>query len=126
RSASRRFASAQRHCKADAKRPPATTSPVTTTGGNGMTDVLSPVLGEATLQELREAVSGEVVSRTDEGYDAARLIWNGAHDAARPAVVVRCTSADDVAAAIGFARSQGLSVAVRGGGHSVAGFSTID
>jgi FAD/FMN-containing dehydrogenase len=91
-----------------------------------MTDVLSPVLGEATLQELREAVGGVVFSRADEGYEEARLVWNGAHDAARPAVVVRCTNADDVAAAIGFARSQGLAVAVRGGGHSVAGFSTSD
>ena len=46
--------------------------------------------------------------------------------AARPALVVRCTGAADVIAAVGFARSNGLTIAVRGGGHSVAGFSTCD
>ena len=61
----------------------------------------------------------------DPGYAEASRIWNGAHDC-RPALVVRCTGAADVIAAVGFARSNDLPIAVRGGGHSIAGFSTID
>jgi FAD/FMN-containing dehydrogenase len=91
-----------------------------------MTQTIGPVLGEATLQELREAVRGEVVTPSDAGYAEAARIWNGAHDERRPSVVVRCTGAADVIAAVGFARGNDLEIAVRGGGHSVAGFSTVD
>ncbi len=91
-----------------------------------MTQTFTPVLGEATVQELREAVRGQVLTASDEGYAEASRIWNGAHDGRRPALVVRCTGAADVIAAIGFARSNRLPIAVRGGGHSVAGFSTCD
>jgi FAD/FMN-containing dehydrogenase len=90
-----------------------------------MTMTSMRVLGEATLQELREAVRGAVVAARDADYDEARAVWNGAHDA-RPAVIVRCTGAADVIASIGFARSNDLEIAVRGGGHSIAGFSTCD
>ena len=91
-----------------------------------MSHTLAPVLGEATIQELRESVRGEVVTPLDDGYADARRIWNGAHDGHSPAVVVRCTGAADVIAAVGFARSNDLRIAVRGGGHSIAGFSTVD
>src|SRR6478735_4097677 len=91
-----------------------------------MTDTTAPVLGEATIQELRESVRGEVLDRDDPGYAEACRVWNGAHDGRRPALVVRCAGAADVTAAIGFARGNDLPVAVRGGGHSVAGFSTCD
>jgi FAD/FMN-containing dehydrogenase len=91
-----------------------------------MSQTITPVLGEATVQELREAVRGEIVTPEDDGYTEARRIWNGAHDGRRPALVVRCTGAADVIAAVGFARSNDLTIAVRGGGHSVAGFSTCD
>ena len=91
-----------------------------------MTDTTAPVLGEATIQELREGVRGEVLGRQDPGYAEACRVWNGAHDGRRPALVVRCAGAADVVAAIGFARGNDLPVAVRGGGHSVAGFSTCD
>jgi FAD binding domain-containing protein/berberine-like enzyme len=91
-----------------------------------MTQTIGPVLGEATLQELREAVRGEVLTPDDAGYDEAARIWNAAHHHRRPAVVVRCTGAADVIAAVGFARGNDLAIAVRGGGHSVAGFSTVD
>src|SRR5436309_2443461 len=89
-----------------------------------MSQTLAPVLGEATIQELREAVRGEVLTAQDTGYEEARRVWNGAFEEVRPSLVVRCTGAADVIAAVGFARSNDLTIAVRGGGHSVAGFST--
>ena len=91
-----------------------------------MSHTIAPVLGEATVQELRETVRGEVVTPADDGYAEACRVWNGAHDGRTPALIVRCTGAADVIAAVGFARSNGLTIAVRGGGHSVAGFSTCD
>ena len=83
------------------------------------------VLGAATLKEFEEGLGGELVRPSDANYDEARAIWNGAHDA-RPAVIARCASTADVRHAIGFARSEGLEVAVRGGGHSIPGFSSCD
>src|SRR3954447_229370 len=91
-----------------------------------MSATIAPVLGEATIQELRETVRGEVVTPADNGYAEASRIWNGDHDGHKPALVVRCAGAADVIAAVGFARSNHLTVAVRGGGHSLAGFSTVD
>src|SRR5919205_8638 len=90
-----------------------------------MSETISPVLGEATVQELRDAVRGEVLTPGDDGYDDATLIWNGLHTR-RPAVIVRCAGAADVITAVGFARSNDLPIAVRGGGHSIAGFSSVD
>ncbi len=90
-----------------------------------MTVTSARVLGEATVQELRESVDGEVVAPSDAAYAEACKVWNGAHDR-RPALVVRCANAGDVATAVGFARSNDLLIAVRGGGHSIAGFSTCD
>jgi FAD/FMN-containing dehydrogenase len=91
-----------------------------------MSHTIAPVLGEATIQELRASVRGEIVTAGEEGYAEATSVWNGAHDGHTPALVVRCAGAADVIAAVGFARSNGLTIAVRGGGHSVAGFSTSD
>src|SRR6476646_7231405 len=91
-----------------------------------MTETLAPVLGEATVQELRDATRGEILTSGDEGYAEACQIWNGVHDGRRPALIVRCSGPADVIAAVGFARSNDLAIAVRGGGHSVAGFSTSD
>jgi FAD/FMN-containing dehydrogenase len=91
-----------------------------------MSHTIAPMLGEATVQELRMAVRGEIVTPADDTYAEACRIWNGAHDGHRPALVVRCTGAADVIAAVGFARSTGLTIAVRGGAHSIAGFSTVD
>jgi FAD/FMN-containing dehydrogenase len=91
-----------------------------------MSQTISPVLGEATVQELREAVRGEILTPGDDGYTEASRVWNAAHDGHQPALIVRCTGAADVIAAVGFARSNHLTIAVRGGGHSVAGFSTND
>ena len=83
------------------------------------------VLGDATIAELAEGVRGEVIGPADAGYDDARAIWNGCHDG-RPALIVRCAGVADVVQAVEFARSQDLEVAVRGGSHSIPGFSTCD
>ncbi|WP_425956808.1 FAD-binding oxidoreductase [Xylanimonas sp. McL0601] len=84
-----------------------------------------PRLGDATLGELRAALAGPVFTPPDEGYDQARHVWNGSIDR-RPALVVRADGVADVVAAVSFARSEGLPIAVRGGSHSIAGFSTCD
>jgi FAD/FMN-containing dehydrogenase len=82
-------------------------------------------LGEATVQELRTGLRGELVLPGDAAYDEARGVWNGMIDR-RPALIVRCTGTSDVIASVGFARSEGLTVAVRGGSHNVAGNATCD
>jgi FAD/FMN-containing dehydrogenase len=61
----------------------------------------------------------------DAGYQPARALWNGAIDR-RPGLIARCQGAADVAAAIRHARAEGLPVAVRGGGHNVAGTASCD
>jgi FAD/FMN-containing dehydrogenase len=81
--------------------------------------------GEATVGELASVLRGELIRPDDPGYDEARAIWNGAHDR-RPALIVRCRGVADVLRTVEFARSEGLPLAVRGGGHSIPGFSTVD
>ena len=85
----------------------------------------APMLGEATLQELRASLRGDLIRPGDPGYDNARAVWNGMIDK-RPALIVRCVDADDVVRAVQFARSHDLLVAVRGGGHNVAGTAMCD
>jgi FAD/FMN-containing dehydrogenase len=78
-----------------------------------------------TLEELASNLDGELVRPGDPGYDEARSVWNGMIDL-RPAAVARCASTDDVRNALRVARATGLPLAVRGGGHNVAGFGTVD
>jgi FAD/FMN-containing dehydrogenase len=68
---------------------------------------------------------GMVITPDDPGYDAARAVYNAQHDK-RPAVIVRAGHPDDVAATIAYARTHALPLAVRGGGHGIAGFGTCD
>jgi FAD/FMN-containing dehydrogenase len=77
------------------------------------------------LERLRSSIGGLVISPDDEGYDAARRIWNGAIDR-RPAYIARCTGVADVVAAVRFARERDLQVAVRSGGHGVGGHALCD
>jgi FAD/FMN-containing dehydrogenase len=78
-----------------------------------------------TIEQLRERASGEVITADDPSYNEARAVYNAMIDR-RPRAVVRCMSADDVRAAVDFARENQLDLAVRGGGHSVPGFGTCD
>ena len=68
---------------------------------------------------------GEVIAPDHHGYDDARAVWNGAVDR-RPRLIARCSGAADVAAAVRFARDRDLEIAVRGGGHNVAGTAVCD
>lgn len=80
---------------------------------------------EDRLHEFRSSHVGEVLVPSDAGFDDARKVWNADVDR-HPAVIARCTSAVDVAAAVSFAVEQGLEIAVRGGAHSVPGASVVD
>lgn len=79
----------------------------------------------AAIDALAERVRGAVIRPGDAAYDAARTVWNAMIDR-RPAVVVRCTGAADVADAVDFAREHGLQVSVKAGGHNVAGTAVND
>jgi FAD/FMN-containing dehydrogenase len=68
---------------------------------------------------------GELLRPLDEGYDAARRVWNGNIDR-RPALIARCRGVADVQRALAFAVDHGLVVSVRGGGHSAPGYGTND
>ncbi|HEX5149319.1 MAG TPA: FAD-binding oxidoreductase, partial [Candidatus Limnocylindrales bacterium] len=77
------------------------------------------------IEQLRATVRGRVVTPTDPEYDAWRVVMIGGVDP-RPAVIVRVADAGDVAAAVAVASTTGLEIAVRAGGHSGAGHSTVD
>jgi FAD/FMN-containing dehydrogenase len=82
-------------------------------------------LAAPAVEELARAFGGDLVQPGDGGYDEARLVWNGIHDR-HPALIARCTTPEDVVAAVNFARTHDLTVAVRGGGHSAPGYGTCD
>jgi FAD/FMN-containing dehydrogenase len=82
-------------------------------------------LDQEATHHLQATLSGRLLSRHDEDYENERKVWNGMIDR-YPALIVRCMDATDVIASVTFARDQGMAVAVRSGGHSFAGHSTID
>lgn len=71
-------------------------------------------------RDLAETLTGRALEPGDEGYDEARSVWNARFDR-RPDVIARCLDADDVAAAVRWARSDDVQLSVKGGGHSYAG-----
>ncbi|MBW1596503.1 FAD-binding oxidoreductase [Streptomyces sp. JJ38] len=77
------------------------------------------------LDRLRARVTGDVLLPGAEGYDAARTLFNSMYDR-RPAVIVQCAQPSDVVTALRFGRELGLPIAVRGGGHGVAGKAMVD
>jgi FAD/FMN-containing dehydrogenase len=82
-------------------------------------------LSDDVVAELSGTFSGQVLRPEDIGYEDARKVHNGLIDK-RPALIARCRGTADVVDAVNFARKHGLEVAVRGGGHNVAGRATID
>lgn len=77
------------------------------------------------VQRLRNQLTGAVTLPGDDGYDEARAVWNGMINR-YPAIIIHCTNKHDVVTALAFAQEQGLKIAVRGGGHSVAGHGTSE
>ena len=86
---------------------------------------MSTTLDPGLFAELSGEISGSALGPHDPGYDAARAVHNGLVDR-RPAVIVRCRTANDVVAALAYAQAAGLEVSVRGGGHNVAGRAVTD
>jgi FAD/FMN-containing dehydrogenase len=86
---------------------------------------MSTTLDAARLEDLARSTSGTILQPGDSGYDEARRVHNGSIDR-RPALIVRCRTAADVAAAVRFARASDLEISVRGGGHNVAGRAVAD
>jgi FAD/FMN-containing dehydrogenase len=82
-------------------------------------------LDDAAVADLARYFRGALIRPDDPSYDGARRIWNGAIDR-YPALIARCTGVADVTAAVRFARERDLAVAVRGGGHNVAGTAVCD
>ena len=80
---------------------------------------------ETAVQEFVASFWGELIRPVDNGYDAARAVYNGMIDK-RPALIVRPTGAADVIDAVNLARENSLPLAIRCGGHSVAGNSVVD
>ena len=77
------------------------------------------------IDKLTETVRGRVITASDPDYDDARTVYNAMHDR-KPRAIVQCVDSTDVMAAIAAGRDGSLDVAVRGGGHSVPGFGTVD
>ena len=77
------------------------------------------------IEVLKRQVAGDVITPSDAAFDGARRVWNAMIDR-RPAIIVRPRHAGDVVNAVNFAREQKLTLAIRGGAHSVAGMGTCD
>lgn len=94
-----------------------------------MTDLVTPktgaVLRASAIAQLGDVLRGELLRPGGSGYDGARTVWNGVIDR-RPALIVRCADTGDVVHSVRFAREHELVVAVRGGGHNIAGTCVCD
>jgi FAD binding domain-containing protein/berberine-like enzyme len=82
-------------------------------------------LDAAAIRKLASEITGHVITAEAPDYESSRLVFNRAFDQ-RPALIVRCGGTSDVARALDFAQSQNVPLAVRGGGHSRAGFGVCD
>jgi FAD/FMN-containing dehydrogenase len=83
------------------------------------------MMRETAIRRLAETLRGVLLRPGDDAYEVARSVWNASIDR-RPALIARCTGTADVVAAVEFARDEELVVAVRGGGHNVAGNAVCD
>ena len=90
-----------------------------------MTTSTPITLRESALDELRAQLGGTAITPADAEYATVREVFNAMHGG-QPEIAVRCAGTSDVVAAVNFARAEGLTLAVRGGGHSIAGLSAID
>jgi FAD/FMN-containing dehydrogenase len=92
---------------------------------SGTTPTAVPVLDPEAVAALAAGLRGEVLRPGNDGYEASRQVWNGMIDK-RPALIARCAGVADVIAAVEFARTNALLLAVRCGGHNIAGTGVCD
>ncbi|HEU4628934.1 MAG TPA: FAD-binding oxidoreductase [Gemmatimonadaceae bacterium] len=92
----------------------------TTIGG-----ALGPSVGSELVEQLRARLRGRLLTPDSPGYDEARTIWNAMIDR-RPGLIARCAGAADVVETVRFAAAHGIPLAVRGGGHNIAGNAICD
>ena len=78
-----------------------------------------------TVREFGKALRGGIILPGDDEYEQARRVWNGMIDR-HPAMIVRCVGVGDIITAVNFARTNGIPISVRGGGHNVAGNAVCD
>ena len=83
------------------------------------------MLNTAAITSFKAGLRGELIQPNDEGYDAARKVYNGMVDR-RPRLIAKCIDVADVITAVNFGREQNLLVAVRGGGHNAGGLGVCD
>jgi FAD/FMN-containing dehydrogenase len=93
--------------------------------GQEVSNLPAVLSNKAAVDLLAVSLQGQLLRPSDEGYDAARRVWNGMVDK-RPALIARCAGVADVVSAVRFAREHDLVVSVRGGGHSVAGLAVCE
>lgn len=104
------------------RRDSASATPVPAISGDGQ----ELLIEAAAVGELAAELTGKLFLQADDGYVAAKQVWNGMFDDRKPAMVVQCATVDDVVDAVNFARERNLLVSVKGGGHSLPGKSTSD
>src|SRR5215471_15922192 len=90
-----------------------------------LTSMFDTTIKAEDLQGFKAHLHSELVLPGADGYESARRVWNGMIDK-HPALIVRCADVSDVISAVHFARRQNLTVAVRGGGRSLAGHGVCD
>ncbi|WP_152683902.1 FAD-binding protein, partial [Pseudarthrobacter siccitolerans] len=80
---------------------------------------------QQSLHELRGKLKGSLIEPEDPLYEEARTVWNGMVDL-RPRAIARAGALSDIDTVLASARRSGLALAVRGGGHNIAGHGTVD
>src|SRR5947209_6804697 len=90
-----------------------------------MDDAPQEALSPRDVRQLAASLRGQLLRPHDDGYDAARRVFNAMIDR-RPSLIIRCAGLDDVIAGVNFAAAHGLRLSIKGGGHSVAGNAVCD
>jgi FAD/FMN-containing dehydrogenase len=90
-----------------------------------MANNMTASIPQSNIESYRATMRGEVLEPSNPSYDESRVVWNGMIDR-RPALIARCRNAADVAASVNFARDHGLPIAIRSGGHNVAGYAVCN
>src|SRR5262245_3147634 len=86
---------------------------------------MSNIVATTSVESFRAQLRGDIITPNDTAYESARHVWNAMIDK-RPLLIVACAGVADVIATVNFARDNGLPLAVRGGAHNIAGYSTCD